>query len=298
MFSNSKCILILLILLATFSVPSSAQDPIQQAAELIAQEKWEAAVPLLQSALTTDANNGRAILLLGEAQLGLKLYEEAIGSFTKSRSLGYRPLINSINIARVAAVQGKKEQVYAIFRTIARDGNGGRARPIIGETREFDFLRNDAEYKKLLEVELAPCKNTEYRQFDFWIGEWTVYDPAEKKILGTNIVTLEQDGCLLVENWKSAGGQQTGTSFNYYDIRDKKWHQLYLDNSGNAGAFPAMAGSLVGNRMVLFTEPSGKQRTRWTWTPLAPNKVRQAAEVSADDGVSWHSVWDSIYVRR
>lgn len=91
--------------------------------------------------------------------------------------------------------------------------------------------------------------------------------------VGHNRVTLEQDGCLLVEHWTAAAGVQTGTSFNYYDVRDKKWHQLYLDNSGNAGAFPAMAGNLVDGKMVLLTDERQTPVSRWTWYVLEPGKV-------------------------
>ncbi len=77
-----------------------------------------------------------------------------------------------------------------------------------------------------------------------------MHDPAGT-FVGTNKVMREQDGCLLVEHWTSSRGKETGTSFNYHDIRDKKWHQLYIANSGSAGAFPAIAGQLKDGKMVL-----------------------------------------------
>src|SRR5262245_37550183 len=82
------------------------------------------------------------------------------------------------------------------------------------------------------------CSAAEYRQFDFWVGKWKVSLPNGKEA-GTNDITNEQDGCLLVEHWNGRGGS-TGTSFNYYDLHDKKWHQLYISNAGDARAFPPM----------------------------------------------------------
>jgi hypothetical protein len=116
-------------------------------------------------------------------------------------------------------------------------------------------------------------------------------------VVGHNRVTLEQEGCLLVEHWTAASGGQTGTSFNYYDVRDKKWHQLYLDNSGNAGAFPAMAGNLVDGKMVLLTDEKQTPVSRWTWYVLEPGKVRQMAEQSSDAQKTWNIVWDSVYAK-
>jgi hypothetical protein len=142
----------------------------------------------------------------------------------------------------------------------------------------------------------AGCSAPEYRKFDFWIGDWDVF--ANDKPAGHNLVTREQDGCLLVEHWTSAAGGITGTSFNYYDVRDRKWHQLYLDNSGDAGAYPAMSGDLEDGRMVLRTDPGTKPLSRWTWSVIAPGKVRQMAESSADNGATWKTTWNSVYVKR
>jgi hypothetical protein len=151
----------------------------------------------------------------------------------------------------------------------------------------------------------SACKAPEYRKFDFWIGDWEVHQPGKDgvtgaigEVVGHNRVTLEQDGCLLIEHWTSSTGGETGTSFNYYDVRDKKWHQLYLDNSGNAGAFPAMAGDLTGGKMVLISDPAQSPVFRWTWYVLEPGKVRQMAEQSKDGQKTWNVVWDSVYVKQ
>ena len=138
-----------------------------------------------------------------------------------------------------------------------------------------------------------PCSKDVYRQFDFWIGKWEVKSPAGKTI-GWNEVTRELGGCLLVEHWKSAG-KSAGSSFNYYDIRDQQWHQLYIDNSGDAGAFPVMSGYLQNGKMVLLTDPKIKPLDRWTWYQTSPGKVRQMAERSEDGGKTWSTVWDSTY---
>ena len=140
------------------------------------------------------------------------------------------------------------------------------------------------------------CSAPEYHKFDFWIGDWDV--SVNDKPAGHNLVTREQDGCLLVEHWTSATGGITGTSFNYYDMRDRKWHQLYLDNSGNAGAYPAMSGDLEDGKMVLRTDPGTAPLSRWTWSVIGPGTVRQMAESSTDNGATWKTTWNSVYVKR
>ena len=74
--------------------------------------------------------------------------------------------------------------------------------------------------------------------------------------------------------------------------------KIYLDNSGNAGAFPAMAGNLMGQKMVLITDETKNPVYRWTWYTLAPGKVRQMAEQSTDGQKTWKVTWDSVYLKR
>jgi hypothetical protein len=198
-----------------------------------------------------------------------------------------------VNLARVCALEGDRDGVLSVFRALVKAGRGGQARAIIAGAPE---LAKDPEYARFAKEEMAPCRDPIYRQFDFWIGDWTVQDPAGNPV-GRNRVTLEQEGCLLVEHWTSGEGVQTGTSFNYYDVRDKKWHQLYIDNSGNAGAFPAMAGGLREGRMVLTTDPKDGPVSRWTWYEVGPGRVRQMAEQTRDGGKIWQVTWDSIYVK-
>ena len=78
-----------------------------------------------------------------------------------------------------------------------------------------------------------PCKccGDEYRQFDFWIGDWMVFDTTGK-LVGNNQIVLLEDHCVLQENWKSGDSKYSGTSYNYYDNTDETWNQLWLDNQG------------------------------------------------------------------
>lgn len=51
-----------------------------------------------------------------------------------------------------------------------------------------------------------PCLYDEqFKEFDFWIGEWDVH-VANGTLAGHNEITREQRGCVLIENWASASG--------------------------------------------------------------------------------------------
>lgn len=140
------------------------------------------------------------------------------------------------------------------------------------------------------------CQSAEYRQFDFWVGNWDVFLPNGQKA-GENRIEPISGGCALLENWSGRGGF-TGKSLNIYDRDDKRWHQTWVDSSGG---LLMIAGSLVDKRMVLTSEPSGaagSAQQRITWTPDEDGSVRQFWESSADAGKTWTVSFDGKYVRR
>ncbi len=68
------------------------------------------------------------------------------------------------------------------------------------------------------------CTDDIYRAFDFWLGEWDVALPNGDRA-GVNSITAEENGCLVLERWRSASGG-TGQSYNFYDPAAAQWRQL------------------------------------------------------------------------
>lgn len=137
----------------------------------------------------------------------------------------------------------------------------------------------------------APCQTPEYRQFDFWIGQWDVFNPAGK-LVGHSRIEPFAGGCALLENWSSMNPGGDGKSINSYDATDKRWHQTWADASG---ARLLIDGGLVDGSMVLSAGTTTIQRI--TWTPLAGGAVRQHWEVSNDGGKTWTTSFDGKYVK-
>jgi hypothetical protein len=142
------------------------------------------------------------------------------------------------------------------------------------------------------------CMGPEFRQFDFWLGEWEVRD-ATGKLQGTNRIVSAHKGCALEEHWTGAGGF-SGTSLNLYDAGRKQWHQTWVDSTG---ALLQLDGGLVDGRMVLSgATPSansadGRALQRIAWTPLPDGRVRQLWESSADGGKTWTVTFDGYYTK-
>jgi hypothetical protein len=147
----------------------------------------------------------------------------------------------------------------------------------------------------------VPCAAPEYRQFDFWVGDWNVLD-AQGQPAGTNTITREMEGCVLQEHWVAAGTPpQVGSSFNTWSPTLRKWHQTWVDSTGG---FLLLQGGLESEAMVLAGEMPGRDGTRVqhriAWTRPYPGKddVRQLWESSRDDGKTWTVVFDGRYVRK
>jgi hypothetical protein len=141
-----------------------------------------------------------------------------------------------------------------------------------------------------------PCgAKPEYRQFDFWIGDWDVQTGGGHA--GTNSVQLILGDCVIFENWTGARGM-TGKSFNIYNKAKGKWQQTWVDNSGNVlelyGEFKDGAMRLAGERPATN---GGKIIDRLSFFPLEGGRVRQLWESSKDDGKTWVVVFDGLYTR-
>lgn len=142
-----------------------------------------------------------------------------------------------------------------------------------------------------------PCAAEEYRQFDFWLGEWEVRD-ANGSLQGTNTIASILNGCVLSENWEGTSGS-IGRSYNAYDRQTGMWHQTWVDN---AGTVLKIDGGLDGNAMVMRGSGRGRDGGpvdhRITWTPLEDGRVRQHWEISRDGGATWNDAFLGFYARR
>jgi hypothetical protein len=169
---------------------------------------------------------------------------------------------------------------------------------------DFKLLRDDERFKAIV-TKLTPCSTPEYKQFDFWVGDWEVRNAAGN-LLGRNRISKRYGGCVVVEEWEGAGGG-SGSSFNVYDQQTRQWHQFWVDATGTnwlssdkQGNPVTLRGGLKDGAMVLTSHPDTLPSigmTRTTWRPLPDGGVRQTFESSQDGGKSWTASFDGFYKR-
>ncbi len=139
-----------------------------------------------------------------------------------------------------------------------------------------------------------PCSAPEAKQFDFWIGDWDVFEDA--KLSGTNRIE-RMYGCVIHESWKSP--ELSGQSLNVFDTKRAVWHQTWIDS--NAGLLVIEGawknGSLSMSDATLPGKKDPLRVNEITWTPNADGSVRQHWRSSTDAGKTRQTVFDGKYVR-
>ncbi len=135
----------------------------------------------------------------------------------------------------------------------------------------------------------------EYKQFDFWLGNWKVYD-KNNKLIGTNHVVVLPNACGIQENWTSKTSASLGTSYNYYNKKDNTWNQVWIDNTGFS---LVLKGKYDSNKMVLKSEPIKREKdtfyNRITWTKNSNGTVTQVWEYVLENGKTVNEVFRGIY---
>jgi hypothetical protein len=246
----------------------------------------------------------RAHICIGIALIGLERYKDALEALAKAET----------NQAAVPQVAFRKGMAYAAlgaaddaFRELQRATDAGMSTsPVAVETDPaFARVRNDPRLKDFLTAlnrNAHPCLNdARFREFAFWVGDWDVRPNGapSSQPPARNTVTLEQDGCVVMEHWSAPGSN--GQSFNLFDRSYGVWRQTWVDNSGGQHDY---RGSLQNGNMVFRGEipppPSQAARlnVRLTFFPVHRDTVRQLSEVTTDSGTTWRTSYDFIYVRR
>ncbi|MBP9549575.1 MAG: hypothetical protein KBE86_10500 [Chitinophagales bacterium] len=143
------------------------------------------------------------------------------------------------------------------------------------------------------------CCTDFHKQFDFWLGNWIVYDANDGKLIGTNEVIRLEDNCIINEHWQGSTGS-TGSSYNYFDTSDSTWNQVWIDNAGNN---LILKGKASKNKMVMKSKLMSGTKTDWynnqiTWTKNEDGTVTQLWEIYDKNHVLLNTVFEGLYVRR
>ena len=134
----------------------------------------------------------------------------------------------------------------------------------------------------------GPCTRAEDRQFDFWLGTWSVTFVGD----GTagSEITRDAEGCNVYEHFIDVGNN--GRSVSFYNADTGKWYQTYIDDAGGR----VLLGGTFENGVMLLATDGSRQQRRITWSQEG-DKVRQHGERTINGGATWTTEFDGIYTR-
>ena len=143
------------------------------------------------------------------------------------------------------------------------------------------------------------CIAAEYRQLDFWIGDWNTLEadaPEGPSIARARVEPIAQ-GCAIHELYEQNDGL-IGDSILSYDPVRKQWQQTWVTNRG---AIMVLWGGVKNGALVLEGESHLKggrsvmQRITWK---AQDEGVRESAMQSKDGGKTWTPAFDVLFVKR
>lgn len=242
----------------------------------------------------------------GEATFQAAVSAREAGRFDEARTTlqaaadeGISPVRVGLERARLDVRSGAADAAVAGLRRLA--DNGFTAVGLVTGDDVLSTLAGRPDFDALvaeLSVQAYPCEHDEaFSAFDFWVGEWDVRIPSGA-IAGTNVITKEQRGCVLTEQWRSASGG-SGMSINYLDRTSGEWVQIWNDSGGSQ---IHIRGGMTDRGMLLtgtihYIGSGTTLPFRGLWTPLDDGRVRQFFEQSGDDGLTWTTWFEGFYSR-
>ena len=291
------------------ATPARADELLNQAQAAFTAGKWEEAAKLFGDVVKADPKSAVGEFRLGVSLLYLKQPQTAKAHLDAAETLGWAPAGISYRRAALLAQTGDMTGAFAMLEDSAAKGLPASA-PVAPDPL-MEPLKADPRFKGFLETldrRAHPCKyDAHYREFDFWLGAWDVRPPGSpaNSPAAENILTLEYDGCVLMEHWKPGGAGTTGgggSSFNIYDATRKMWFQTWVDSTGGLHEYHGNLDA-EGNMAFIGETPGAPGQparvpTRLTLSRQGPDQVRQFSEVSVDGGKTWTTAYELIYVRR
>jgi len=140
--------------------------------------------------------------------------------------------------------------------------------------------------------------DAKFSDFDFWLGEWQVYDAESGELRGFDDVEKVLEGCVVKQHWRQMDDNFTqpglpwrlqGNSLSGITAGGE-WRQIWTDNNGGNLLFTG--GYDENGRMSLVSEwysvpgqdgETIRMRNFWHWEPQADGTIKNWGFVQSPD---------------
>ena len=172
---------------------AGGQDlPVADPAQLAFEEgRWEDAIREFREILDAYPEDRLSWLRIAQAERELGRYESALGSLEQALANSAPEAMVYVERARDLLGLGRTDEAIRELETA--DHLELRARVLLEEEPDFDVIRDDPRFTKILasvRSRVLPCEGmAEASQFDFWLGRWEVRGP-DGTLLGHSTMML------------------------------------------------------------------------------------------------------------
>ena len=138
------------------------------------------------------------------------------------------------------------------------------------------------------------CTAPGYHQFDFWLGEWTVFDTGKTTPVATATISPVQGGCGIREQYRGVDGGG-GESLTMFDPAAGRWRQAWVSNRGQ---IVIIEGRRRDGAITLTGPEYGGapgRLVRGRWAPITGGAVWEQAWRSSDHGRTWSPWFDIVF---
>jgi hypothetical protein len=149
----------------------------------------------------------------------------------------------------------------------------------------------------------SPCDTPQHHQFDYWVGDWQVFNADTQQLVAVDRVEKHSEGCIVQQNltfvtdmYRRPGVNYrlAGIGVNRFD--GEAWLQIWADNQWGA---IVLRGSPDATGSMIFTSiiPSRNRDLKITYEKRADGTVRNVEYVAPAGSGKWEKYGDLIYRR-
>ena len=306
-FVTGKNLLILFVFFqgTTATAQTTVHRSLLRAADSLFQlQQWKPAKEKYQQYLTDTVTSPITWNRLGYCNYNLGLYQQSISQYEKALTLNPAAQVKYVIEVRLARSYGQLKNDREIIQWLEKASQSGyQDINEVDKLKDFDAVRNTAAFKdvyKKIYNKAYPCSaDPKQREFDFWIGEWDVFQSGTTQLVGHSLVQKVSGECALLENWDASRGGGTGKSLNYFDALNNSWEQDWIGSMGGAQRYLNGVYKDSAMRFTYEATNNGKKVTgNFIFYNLGPGKVRQYQDASEDGGKTFTVSYDFIYIRK
>lgn len=296
-------ILVAIILLLASRGLSAQTISLKTADSLFQLQDWKNAANMYTAILKDTSTNSLEWNRLGLCNYNLGRYTIALKNYRQALANKPSAFLKGLDEERIARVYGKTNKPDSALKWLDVAATTGFSNITELDTlREFKAIREQQGFKNTYQKIYAlayPCTTAPHtHDFDFWIGEWDVYQTGTHSLVGHSLVQSVSGGCSLLENW-NATTANNGKSLNYYDVNAGSWEQDWI---GSAGGSQRYLNGEYKNGAMHFTyeSVSGGQKVtgNFFFYNIDKNTVRQYQDMSTDGGKTYTVAYDFTYIRK